>query len=84
MTQSIVTIEGLTKLANDLIIQNAGIRNRLDTAEKQRDELLGVLEDVSEFLNFAWNDIEMDEYSFNLLEDVICKAQQAIAKAKGE
>lgn len=47
-------------------------------------ELLEALEDVSEFLNFAWNDIEMDEYSFNLLEDVICKAQQAIAKAKGE
>lgn len=47
-------------------------------------ELLETLEDVSEFLNFAWADIEMNEYSFNLLEDAICKTQKAIAKAKGE
>ena len=84
MTQSVVTIDGLAKLANDLIIQNTAIRNKLDKVETQRDELLEVLEDVSEFLNFAWTDIEMNEYSFNLLEDVICKAQKAIAKAKGE
>ena len=84
MTQSTVTIKGLTDLANDLIIQNTAIRNKLDKVETQRDELLEVLEDVSEFLNFAWTDIEMNEYSFNLLEDVICKAQKAIAKAKGE
>ena len=46
-------------------------------------ELLEALEDASEFLNYAWTDIEMDEYSFNLLEDIICKVQQTITKAKG-
>ena len=58
-------------------------------AELQRkagmvDELVYVLEDVSEFLNFAWRDIEMNDYSFTLLEEVICKVQRQIAKAKGE
>ena len=46
----------------------------------QRDDLLSVLEDVDEFLNFAWRDIEMNEYSFTLLEDVIRKVQSQIAK----
>ena len=58
-------------------------------AELQRkagmvDELVYVLEDVSEFLDFAWRDIQMNDYSFTLLEEVICKVQRQIAKAKGE
>ena len=58
-------------------------------AELQRkagmvDELVYVLEEVNEFLNFAWRDIEMNDYSFTLLEEVICKVQRQIAKAKGE
>ena len=98
MTQSTVTIESLKDLSNDLQNQLDIVRANnkalytcvegqvlmISRLEKQRDELLEALEDVSEFLNFAWNDIEMNEYSFNLLEDVICKAQKAIAKAKGE
>lgn len=56
----------------------------LQIKASQRDELLEALEDVSDFLNFAWGDIAMNEYSFNLLEDAICKSQQAIARAKGE
>lgn len=60
------------------------LRTENATLRQQRDELLEALEDVSDFLNFAWDDIEMNEYSFNLLEDAICKSQQAIAKAKGE
>ena len=56
-------------------------------AELQRkagmvDELVYVLEEVNEFLNFAWRDIEMNDYSFTLLEEVICKVQRQIAKAK--
>ena len=47
-------------------------------------ELLSVLEDVDEFLNFAWRDIQMNDYSFTLLEDVICKVQSLIAKIEGE
>ena len=50
----------------------------------QRDELLYVLEDVDEFLNFAWRDIEMNNYSFYKLEDDIRKVQIQIAKVKGE
>ena len=58
-------------------------------AELQRkaklvDELLEALENVDEFLNFAWRDIEMNDYSFTLLEDVIGKVQRQITKAKGE
>ena len=56
-------------------------------AELQRkaklvDELLETLGDVSDFLNFAWCRIEMNDYSFTLLEDVIGKTQTAISKAK--
>ena len=47
-------------------------------------DLLSVLEDVDEFLNFAWRDIEMNDYSFTLLEDVIRKVQSQIAKIEGE
>ena len=72
MTQSIVTIEGLTKLANDLTIQNAGIRNRLDTVEKQRDELLKALERI---INDDRAAVDRDDYLF---------AKEAIAKAKRE
>ena len=50
----------------------------------QRDDLLYVLEDVDEFLNFAWRDIEMNNYSFYKLEDVIRKVQIQIAKIEGE
>ena len=58
-------------------------------AELQRkagmvDELVYVLEDVSEFLDFAWRDIEMNDYSFTLLEEVIRKVQIQIAKIEGE
>ena len=58
-------------------------------AELQRkarlvDELLYVLEDVNEFLNFAWRDIQMNDYSFTLLEDIIGKVQIQIAKIEGE
>lgn len=83
MTQSTVTIEGLTNLANDLLVQNTALRNKLDKVETQRDELLVALEDASEFLHFDCNDIGMSQYSFNLLEDVIRKVEQAITKAKG-
>jgi len=84
MTQSVVTIEGLTNLANDLLVQNTALRNKLDKVETQHDELLKALEDASEFLNFECDDIEMNEYSFNLLQNVIRKVEQAIAKAKAE
>ena len=47
-------------------------------------ELVEALEDVSKFLDFAWRDIEMNDYSFTLLEEVICKVQRQIAKAKEE
>ena len=80
MTQSMVTIEGLTKLANDLIIQNAAIRNRLDAAETQRDELLAAVELLADYLASKEN---MQGY-LNVLDSRLYKAQQAIAKAKGE
>ena len=65
-----------------------GVINALDDHIKslakdltiQRDELLSVLGDVNEFLNFAWRDIQMNDYSFTLLEDIICKVQSQIAK----
>ena len=56
----------------------------LQRKAKLVDELVDVLEDVSEFLNYAWRDIEMNDYSFTLLEDVIGKVQRQIAKAKEE
>ena len=52
----------------------------LEKTEEQRDELIEVLEDVNKFLNFAWRDIQMNDYSFTLLEDIICKVQSQIAK----
>ena len=76
MTQSVVTIDGLTKLANDLIIQNAAIRNRLDAAEEQRNELLEALEGLMVLESECWSDIRVKGF-FEL-------AKQAIAKAKGE
>ena len=54
----------------------------LEKTEEQRDELIEVLEDVNKFLNFAWRDIQMNDYSFTLLEDIIGKVQRQIAKAK--
>ena len=57
---------------------------QLEKTEEQRNELLEALEEVNEFLDFAWRDIEMNDYSFTLLEEVICKVQRQIAKAKGE
>ena len=33
MTHSTVTIESLTKLANDLMAQNAGLKNKIDVLE---------------------------------------------------
>ena len=41
-------------------------------------------EDVSDFFDYAWGNTEMNDYSFTLLEEVICKVQRQIAKAKGE
>ena len=55
---------------------------QLEKTEEQRNELLEALEEVNEFLDFAWRDIEMNDYSFTLLEEVICKVQRQIAKAK--
>ena len=57
---------------------------QLEKTEEQRNELLEALEEVNEFLDFAWRDIEMNDYSFTLLEEVICKVQRQIAKANGE
>ena len=66
-----------TQIAIDLL-------HVLEKTEAQRDELLSALEDVNEFLNFAWRDIQMNDDSFTLLEDIIGKVQIQIAKAKGE
>ena len=77
MTQSIVTIEGLTQLANDLIIQNTAIRNKLDKVETQRDELLEALEKLV---------VEMNKQTPNPVAfyKACEEAEKAIAKAKGE
>ena len=56
----------------------------LEKTEEQRNELLKALEEVNEFLNFAWRDIQLNDYSFTLLEDIIGKVQIQIAKAKEE
>ena len=56
----------------------------LQRKAKLADELVEALGDVSEFLDFARRDIEMNDYSFTLLEEVICKVQRQIAKSKGE
>jgi hypothetical protein len=82
MTQSMVTIEGLTDLANDLIIQNAAIRNRLDAAEKQRDELLEALELLIDDLALRAK-LRGDD-CLDVSDGRLYKAQKAIAKAKGE
>ena len=77
MTQSIVTIDGLTKLANDLLVQNTALRNRLDAAETQRDELLAALIEARSLL----------EESEQCYENQIFRNAQidaAIRKAKGE
>jgi hypothetical protein len=76
MTQSIVTIEGLSMLANDLLIQNTVLRNKLDTVETQRDELLEALEGLMVLESECWSDIRVKGF-FEL-------AKTAIAKAKGE
>jgi len=73
---STVTIDGLTKLANDLIIQNTALRNRLDAAETQRDELLNVLIEVDEALYCA------SEWEIPIM--LPTRVKEAIAKAKGE
>lgn len=77
MTQSVVTIEGLTQLANDLIIQNTAIRNKLDKVETQRDELLESLEKLVGFFDGSVSIKYVAQYA---LPDAIT----AIAKAKGE
>jgi len=92
MTQSMVTIEGLTELANDLIIQNTALRNRLDAAETQRDELLEALKYL-----YAVTETPPDKncrchidppcsdcIEYRGLREAINFARKAIAKAKGE
>jgi len=74
MTQSTVTIEGLTKLANDLITQNTAIRNKLDNVETQRDELLEVLMKAYEDIDYYGN------ADFN---QTLIKIDSAIRKATG-
>ena len=72
MTHVMLTMEGLAKI-NELISQNSSIRNRLDAAEKQRDELLEALENWINALDepSAWMECRDN-------------AKKAIAKAKGE
>lgn len=68
MTQSTVTIEGLTYLANDLLVQNTVLRNKLDKVETQRDELLEALikarslleESMQCYENQAFRDAQID------------------------
>lgn len=51
--------------------------------KEQRDELLEALEESLGFLEFAYTDIQMNDYSFNLLEETTNKVRAAITKAKG-
>lgn len=71
-----VAIERLTDLANDLTVQNAAIRNKLDKVETQRDELLNVLIEVDEALYCA------SEWEVPIM--LPTRVKEAIAKAKGE
>ena len=87
MTQSVVSIDGLTKLANDLIIQNTALRNRLDAAETQRDELLEALEIAKSWIDrrAPHNSICSGGYECTCGRTrVLFDFANAIAKAKGE
>jgi len=66
-----------TQVAIDLLHQ-------LEKVKAQRDELLEALEEALAFLEFAYRDVQMNDYSFNLLEETTNKVNNAIAKAKGE
>ena len=55
-----------------------------DELKAQRDELLEALEESLGFLEFAYRDIQMNDYSFNLLEETTNKVRATITKAKGE
>lgn len=84
MTQSIVTIEGLTQLANDL-------KNKLDTVEANNKALYTTVE--SQMLMISRLEKQRNEL-LEALEEVVAisdrkhnawdKAKTAIAKAKGE
>ena len=87
----LIELQKKAKAVDELRAVNALIMDELTdqvrvigNLEKQIDDLLYVLEDVNEFLDFAWRDIEMNDYSFTLLEEVICKVQRQIAKANGQ
>ena len=78
MTQSTVTIEGLTKLANDLLVQNTAIRNKLDKVETQRDELLDVIgKMIGDLHERAYHELMTDpkHYSASALKQLIAKAE---------
>ena len=73
MTQSVVTIDGLTKLANDLIIQNTALRNRLDAAETQRDELLAALILAKDMM--LANNLYLP-FTLEIIDDAIANAKE--------
>lgn len=47
-------------------------------------EMLETLEKNLKFFEFAWRDIQMNDYSADLLEEVTIATRDIIAKARGE
>lgn len=87
MTQSTVTIKGLTDLANDLIIQNTAIKNKLDKVETQRDELLEALEIAKSWIDRWAPHISICSGGYECTcgrTRVLFDIANAIDKAKGE
>jgi hypothetical protein len=68
-------LEGITKLANDMLVQNTVLRKKLGEVENQRDELLEALELADDDIQYYGN----SDFNKTLIE-----IRVAIAKAKGE
>ena len=59
MTHSTITIESLTELANDLMAQNAGLKNKIDMLEAKLSKGISVYaEKVPEGSNGIWSGYE--------------------------
>jgi hypothetical protein len=69
-------LEATTKIANDALAQNTELRKKLGEVEKQRDELLAILEEVDEALYCA------SEWEVPIM--LPTRVKEAITKAKGE
>ena len=57
---------------------------KLYEVTEQRDELLKVLSEVQEFLQYLWRDVAMNEYGADYRDRLELYIDNAIANTKGE